>query len=264
MKILADKNLPLTLSRLGLVKLNDPGSIVKVYELFKDLSLNSCLLNVKPYTVIARSLPHLALLIESDDDYLFGFSATHSGSISGIESISFDMVQRALQHDLILENKGPLVLPDRSYLASSIFHKKVIRPFKSLKISESMGLDNEFEYKKIFNLSLNHLRFSVLDNIVNDRLNHILLNPNTRKTQNIILDYKAKDYIGEKVFNDIFPEIFNDNIVYEDSQIKEGLVLYQKIINTDYLWNLGIQGNKGLISYDEYFNVLTDIIGGGF
>ena len=34
------------------------------------------------------------------------------------------------------------------------------------------------------------------------------------------------------------------------------------INNGDYLWNLSIQGNEGLISYDEDFNVLSNIISG--
>jgi hypothetical protein len=102
----------------------------------------------------------------------------------------------------------------------------------------------------------------VMDNIINDKINHILLNRSPWVTKKIVLDSNIKEYVGDQVFDNLFPEVFNDDIIYKNSFIREGLSVYQKINNGDYLWNLSIQGNEGLISYDEDFNVLSNIISG--
>ena len=103
-----------------------------------------------------------------------------------------------------------------------------------------------------------------MDNIINNKCNHILLNDEASKSKKIILDYDAKKYIGDKAFNVLFPEIFTDDSVFDDLYIREGLTLYVKIINTSYLWQLNVHGNEGLTGYDNEGNVLLDIIGGNF
>ena len=262
MKIPVDKNLPFSLSRLGFSKISSPEDLKTLYDSLKTLSLSSCVLNVKPYTVLARNATHLALLVESDSDHLFGFSATHGETVGGLSSLPFVHVQKAVQKDLIINSLSPKYVSKPSYLSSGIFNRKSILPYESYTISKNMGLDNEFEYKKVFNLSLNHLRFSVIDNIVNHKINHILLNRGPWVTKKIVLGSNIREYIGDQVFDNLFPEVFNDAIIYEDSFVKEGLDVYQKINNGDYLWNLSIQGSEGLISYDADFNVLSNIIGG--
>ena len=262
MKIPVDKNLPSSLSRLGFSRIRSPDDLKTLYDSLKTLSSSSHILNVKPYTLLARDTTHLVLLVESDRDHLFGFSVTHSETVAGLRTLPFVHVHKTVQTDLILDSLSPKYKSKPSYLTSGVFNKKALLPYESFKISKNMGLDNEFEYKKVFNLSLNYLRFSVMDNIINDKINHILLNRNPWVTKKIVLDSNIREYVGDQVFDNLFPEVFNDDIIYKNSFIREGLSVYQKINNGDYLWNLSIQGNEGLISYDEDFNVLSNIISG--
>jgi len=235
MKTPVDKNLPLNLSRLGLSKIRSPEDLKILYDSLKTLSLDSCVLNVKPYTVVAKRIPHLALLVETDSDHLFGFSATHSESLFGLGSLPFVHVQKSIQTDLMLGSISPKHKTNPSYLSSGIFNKESIKPYTSHKICKTMGLDNEFEYKKVFNLSLNHLRFSVMDNIINNKINHILLNRSPCVSKKIILDSSIREYVGDRIFEDLFPGVFNDTVDYSDSLIREGLSVYKKINKGDYL-----------------------------
>jgi hypothetical protein len=184
---------------------------------------------------VAKRIPHLALLVETDSDHLFGFSATHSESLFGLGSLPFVHVQKSIQTDLMLGSISPKHKTNPSYLSSGIFNKESINPYTSHKICKTMGLDNEFEYKKVFNLSLNHLRFSVMDNIINNKINHILLNRSPCVSKKIILDSSIREYVGDRIFEDLFPGVFNDTVDYSDSLIREGLSVYKKINKGDYL-----------------------------
>jgi len=145
------------------------------------------------------------------------------------------MCKKTVQNQFFLENKSPYFIPRSSYLAACFFSKNTVEACRTFQIGHSMGLNRDLEYKKIFNLTLNHLRFSMMDNIINNKCNHILLNDEASKSKKIILDYDAKKYIGDKAFNVLFPEIFTDDSVFDDLYIREGLTLYVKIINTSYL-----------------------------
>ena len=264
MKNLADSNLPLNLARLGYIHKNNPSDIKSHLALARVLAKTSIDSSIKPFTVSAKKIPHHALLLESDSDYLFGFNTTHTDIIKGVECIPFNHVQKTVQNQFFLENKSPYFIPRSSYLAACFFSKNTVEACRTFQIGHSMGLNRDLEYKKIFNLTLNHLRFSMMDNIINNKCNHILLNDEASKSKKIILDYDAKKYIGDKAFNVLFPEIFTDDSVFDDLYIREGLTLYVKIINTSYLWQLNVHGNEGLTGYDNEGNVLLDIIGGNF